>query len=261
MTVRVGFFGAGLIATYHSKMLRRSGQDVVWAGVHDPDRTRADQFARATGAVVCDREEAVLDGCDAVYVCTWTSEHARLVAAAVERGKPVFCEKPLAVDLATATAMTETVEAAGLANQVGLVLRSSPAFNWARHLVEDQRSGRVMSVVFRDDQYLPVQGMYGSTWRGDPLLAGSGTLLEHSIHDVDMIEFVCGPMESVSARTAEFHGIVGIEDVVATSFGLAGGGVSRPDLRRLLGRDDRVDHLAAVGPPGRHLTEQHGGRL
>jgi len=163
MTVRVGFFGAGLIATYHSKMLRRSGEDVVWAGVYDPDRARAEQFARATGARVCEREDAVLEGCDAVYICTWTSEHARLVTAAAERGLPVFCEKPLAVDLETASAMTETVERAGVTNQVGLVLRSSPAFNWARHLVDDPASGRVMSVVFRDDQYLPVQGMYGST--------------------------------------------------------------------------------------------------
>ena len=87
MTVRVGFLGAGLIATFHSKMLRPARADVTWAGVYDPDPARAEAFGRASGALVCASEDEVLDGCDAVYVCTWTSEHPRLVAAAAELGQ------------------------------------------------------------------------------------------------------------------------------------------------------------------------------
>ena len=97
--LRVGFLGAGLIATFHSKMLRRSGEAFERAGVYDPDPARAEAFARASGSTVCASEEEVLDGCDAVYICTWTSEHPRLVDAAVERGLAVFCEKPLATTL------------------------------------------------------------------------------------------------------------------------------------------------------------------
>src|SRR5258706_543984 len=123
MTVRVGFLGAGLIATYHSKSLHVSGADVTWAGVFDPDPARAEDFARASGATACASEEEVLDGCDAVYVCTWTAEHLRLVDAAAARGRAVFCEKPLATDLAGARRMTEAVEAAVVVNQVGLVAR------------------------------------------------------------------------------------------------------------------------------------------
>lgn len=52
--VRVGFLGAGLIATYHSKSLRGSGAPVVRAGVYDPDRERADAFAAASGHHVVD---------------------------------------------------------------------------------------------------------------------------------------------------------------------------------------------------------------
>ena len=101
-----------------------------------------------------------------------------------------------------------------------------------------------MAVVFRDDQYLPVQGTYGSTWRGDRTLAGSGTLLEHSIHDLDMLRFLAGEVISVSARDANFHGLGGIEDVMAVTASFAGGGVgtltsvwhdnlARPSLRRV----------------------------
>jgi UDP-N-acetyl-2-amino-2-deoxyglucuronate dehydrogenase len=244
MSVRVGFLGAGLIATYHSKSLRWGGADITRTGVYDPDTRRAEQFAAASGATVCATEAEVLDGCDAVYVCTWTAEHPRLVQAAVERGLGVFCEKPLAVDLESAAGMTASVAASGVVNQVGLVLRRSPAFTFLRHLVTSPESGRVMAVVFRDDQYIPTQGMYGSTWRGDPAKAGSGTLLEHSIHDIDVLEWVAGPVTSASARSAHFHELAGIEDAVAVSFAFAGGAVGtltsvwhdileRPSLRRV----------------------------
>ncbi|MUH51503.1 MAG: hypothetical protein F2789_09860, partial [Actinobacteria bacterium] len=186
--LRVGFLGAGLIASYHSKSLRRSGAEaqcgVVRAGVYDPDTARAQAFAAVSGHTVCATEDEVLDSCDAVYVCTWTSEHPRLVAKAAERGLHIFCEKPLAMSLDAAEYMAASVDRAGITNQVGLVLRRSPAYLWARHLVTEATAGRVMAVVFRDDQFIPVQGHYGSTWRGDKALAGSGTLLEHSIHDV-----------------------------------------------------------------------------
>lgn len=247
MALRVGFLGAGLIATYHSKSLRRSGADAKWAGVYDIDRDRAEQFARPTGATLCQSEEEVLDTCDAVYICTWTAEHPRLVAAAAQRGLAVFCEKPLGVNLAAATEVAATVQAAGVANQVGLVLRRSPAFALLRSMVRAQESGRVMSVVFRDDQYLPVQGTYASSWRADARLAGAGTLLEHSIHDIDLLEWLVGPVAAVSGQTRSFHGLPGIEDlaVVSLSFADDGGAavgtltsawhdvLARPSLRRV----------------------------
>jgi predicted dehydrogenase len=244
MTVRVGFLGAGLIATYHGKSLHRSTADAEIAAVYDSDPERTKSFAEASGAAPMDSEDAVLDAVDAVYVCTWTSEHPRLVAAAVERGLPVFCEKPLATTAAAAREMTASVEAAGVINQVGLVLRSSPAFLELKHQIEDPRSGRVQAAVLRDDQFLPVQGMYGSTWRSDPSKAGAGTMLEHSIHDIDALEWLLGPAVSVSGRASTFHGNPGIEDTFAVAMELAGGAqvvltsvwhqlLERPSLRRL----------------------------
>jgi myo-inositol 2-dehydrogenase/D-chiro-inositol 1-dehydrogenase len=247
MTVRVGFLGGGFIATFHSKMLRaatREGLDVTWAGVHDPDPAKAATFASASGAPRCDTVDEVLDRSDAVFVCTWTAEHPRLVEAAAARRLPVFCEKPLAVDLPGALAMARTVRGAAITNQVGLILRRSPAFLLARELLRDARAGRPMSVVFRDDQYLPIQGQYQSDWRADPAKAGSGALLEHSIHDCDILEWLLGPVAVVNAHTATVHDVAGIEDNVAASFTFANGAMGvltsvwhdlleRPSLRRI----------------------------
>jgi predicted dehydrogenase len=241
---RIGFLGAGLIATYHSKSLRRSGAAVERVGVYDSDPRRAASFAGASGHTMMAGEDEVLDGCDAVYVCTWTSEHLRQVEKASARGLAIFCEKPLAVDLASAQKMAAMVDEAGVVNQVGLVLRRSPAYLLAKHLIDDEAAGHTMGVVFRDDQFIPIQGHYGSTWRSDRTLAGSGTLLEHSIHDVDMLRFLVGEVERVTAYTTNFHGHDGIEDVATSTVRFDNGALgtlasiwhdnlARPSLRRV----------------------------
>ncbi len=225
VTIRVGFLGAGLIAAYHAIQLNVSrdaaaipgstGVDNAIVSVYDPDRERAAGLAGGQGAEVTDRPEDVVAASDAVFVCTWTSEHLPMVRLAAEAGVPVFCEKPLSVDLASSCELVEVVHDAGIVNMVGLVMRTSPTMLVLREMVNDPTSGRVMNVVFRDDQYIPVQGWYASSWRGDTALAGSGALLEHSIHDLDLLEWLFGPIGSVAAHQSFFHGIAGIEDSVS----------------------------------------------
>src|SRR5581483_2883895 len=85
-----------------------------------------------------------------------------------------------------------------------------------RAMAEAVRSGRYgapLAAVFRDDQYFPIQGMYGSTWRADVTKAGGGTLIEHSIHDVDVLTALLGEPVTVAARTACRFRHAGIEDV------------------------------------------------
>jgi myo-inositol 2-dehydrogenase/D-chiro-inositol 1-dehydrogenase len=202
----------------HARSLAVSKADFEFAGAFDPDDERAAEFASWSGATVCPSPEDVIESCDAVYVCTWTSEHAALVDLAAQQGKAVFCEKPLAVDLAGTRSMTEAVERAGVTNQVGLVMRSSRSFALLKDLIADPASGRMLSITFHDDQILPIHGWYASTWRSDPAKAGSGVLLEHSIHDVDMIERLGGPLNSISAHAARVHDVEHIEDVVTATF-------------------------------------------
>ena len=158
--VRVGFLGAGFIATFHSKMLAGSGVDHARGGVFDPDRSRAERFVANAGGFVASSEDEVIDSCDAVYVCTWTSEHPRQVEKAAAKGRAVFIEKPLGVDLASSKTIAHTLGSSGVVHQVGLVLRYSPAFALLESLLaETARNGAVMTAVFRDDQYLPTGGM------------------------------------------------------------------------------------------------------
>jgi predicted dehydrogenase len=130
------------------------------------------------------------------------------------------------VTAAVADGMAATVEAAGVVNQVGLVLRAVPAWVFVRRLLADERAGRLMAVTFRDDQYIPNQGRYASTWRVDTARAGRGALLEHSIHDVDVLRWVGGEVAAVSGTVREFHGHERIDDVAVARLEYAAGGVA-----------------------------------
>jgi predicted dehydrogenase len=250
VTVRIGFYGAGFVSRLHVLALSASGVDNEIVAVHDPDAARAAAFATEQGAAVVGEDE--LPGLvDAVYVTAWTAEHRRLVDKAAAAGVAVFCEKPLAFDAVTAERMAAGVARAGVVNQVGLVLRFLPSFRWVRRLVNDERAGRVLAAVFRDDQYIPNQGIYGSTWRTDVNVAGRGTLLEHSIHDVDILQWLLGPVTAVSATTRAVHGHDGIDDVAVARLDFAGGPAAtltsvwhdvleRPSLRRVEVLCDRL---------------------
>jgi myo-inositol 2-dehydrogenase / D-chiro-inositol 1-dehydrogenase len=80
------------------------------------------------GGAVLDDVDAVIAACDAVFVCTWTAAHLEEVDRLCAAGVPVFCEKPLSTELATAEELVAVrSRRARVPNMVGLVLRSSPA--------------------------------------------------------------------------------------------------------------------------------------
>ena len=89
-----------------------------------------------------------------------------------------------------------------------------------------------------------IQGLYGSTWRADKARAGAGTLLEHSIHDLDLLGWMMGPIRSVSARMRCLHGLDGIDDQASVLLEATSGAqatltsvwhdvLSRPSQRRV----------------------------
>ncbi len=227
MNRKIGFIGCGHIARFHARNVRdaitRHGIDLDYDAVCDLDLGRAEAFAEIAGcSLVTDRAAEVIDACDVIYICTETAAHQDLVSAAVAAGKHLFCEKPLARNLADARSMTEQVRAAGVINQVGLVLHFSPVYRVLQALMAEDW-GELLSAHMRDDQCFPTGDHYGSTWRADPERAGSGTLLEHSIHDLDLFRWLFGEVEAVHCHTRETSGHAGIEDIAHVRFLHEGG--------------------------------------
>lgn len=225
--VRIGLLGCGFIGLVHAVSLRALIEaglvDAELALVHDPDAGKADGLASLVGARVAPSAADVAAGADAVWVCAPTAAHHELVRLAADAGRAVFCEKPVGRTAPEAAAVAALVAEAGVPHQVGLVLRHAPVFTTLQRCITEGRLGRVMTIVFRDDQFLPIQGHYASTWRVDAATAGGGTLLEHSVHDLDLLAWLGGPVRSVSAHTASFSGHPGIEDLATVLLGFDGG--------------------------------------
>jgi predicted dehydrogenase len=243
--LRIGLVGCGFIGNVHSWALwalRKTGTvDLQVVATCDADPERAVTLAKPHDAEVCDLD-ALLDRVDVVYVCTPTAQHLAVVESAARRGLAVFCEKPLATDLEQATRVAEVLR--GVPHQVGLVLRAAPVFEAIRTKLAEGTYGRPMAVSLRDDQFFPIQGHYGSTWRAEHATAGGGTLIEHSIHDIDVLRWLLGDPVDVSCRTSSFFEYSGIEDSASATLSFEDGLVanllsvwhqilSRPSTRRL----------------------------
>ncbi len=218
--LNIGLIGCGFIGRFHSAgiraIARRELLDITYAAVCDSDEQRARSFAAAAGVATVLTDPLELIGSpdiDAVYVCVPTSEHKDLVLRAAAAGKHIFCEKPLATNLRDVEEMVAAVDRAGVKAGVGLVLRHSPILTVLKGLTEDPTLGRLMGIVFRDDQFFPIGGHYGSAWRQDREIVGSGTLLEHSIHDVDVLRWFAGDVSSVRGSIRNFAGHEGVEDL------------------------------------------------
>jgi predicted dehydrogenase len=227
--IRIGIVGCGHIGTVHSFALRQLADagliDARVVATVDADPDRAATIAAHHDARACLALDELVAGVDVVWVCTWTAAHLEAVCAACERSRAVFCEKPLAPTLSEAEQLAGVV--VRVPHQVGLVLRHAPVFRAAAEIVAAGTYGRPLATILRDDQYFPIQGFYGSAWRADVAKAGGGTLLEHSIHDVDVLRWVlgraAGEPRDVSARTAAMFEHPGIDDATTVTFRFADG--------------------------------------
>lgn len=228
--IRIGLVGAGMIGSTHSAVLQTIAQTLPEAleltAVADPDPLARERLQALSGwrHAYADHT-ALLAGApvDAVFVCTPTALHADIVRDVAAAGRHLFVEKPLAMSLAEAHAMQAAVARAGVAAQIGLVLRFSAIFWVMRALLREPDSGTPMAVVFRDDQCFPIRGLHDTGWRADRRLTAGGTLIEHGVHDLDILTWLFGPIARLRAWSQNRAGHAGVEDYVAVELAFAGG--------------------------------------
>lgn len=229
-TVRIGMIGAGIIGGTHSAVLHQICQAlparVELVAVADPLEESRELFRSLYGyRQAFDDSRAVLEHPDinTLFVCVPTNLHAEIVHAAASRGLHLFCEKPLAMSFAEGAEMVAAVERAGVKAQIGLVLRYSAVYTVMRSLLLDPAAGAPVAVVFRDDQCFPIRGLHFSAWRADRTQTAGGTLVEHGVHDLDLLSWFFGPPVRLRAWEKNRAGHRGVEDYVAVELEFADG--------------------------------------
>jgi predicted dehydrogenase len=162
------------------------------------------------------------DDIHVIDICTPGDTHAEIAIAALDAGKHVLCEKPLANTVAEAAAMTEAAERAranGIRAMTGFSYRRVPALTLARDLVRQGRLGTIRHVRAQYLQDWIVDPGFPLVWRLDASKAGSGALGDIGAHIIDAAQFVTGD---------RLAGVSALLETFVTERPLAGGGGRGP---------------------------------
>lgn len=228
---RLGFLGVGWIGRHRMNALAASGLGEV-AAVVDPS---ADSVAQAQhdapGALVLDSLDALVErDLDGIVIATPSALHAEQAVAALERGKAVFCQKPLARTGAEARRVVDAARAADRLLAVDLSYRFSTAM---RRVADGVRSGEIGEGYAAD---LVFHNAYGpdKEWCYDPALAGGGCLMDLGVHLVDLALWSFGfpQVGDVSARLFAAGAPVAdsarqVEDYAVAQLDLSDGAIAR----------------------------------
>lgn len=191
MQIRIGIIGAGYIAGVHAGILSRD-ERVRLVAVHDVVDDCAQRLARAHEALVASTPDEVIERSDAVFITTPNTRHVPLAIAAVNAGKHVFCEKPLATTISDAETVFKQAQQSKGVFQVGHNRRFAPVYATLKQLLADTHRPHSAHVKMNRGELLkPV-------WTGDPEVTG-GFLYETPIHMFDMMRFLFGELESLHA--------------------------------------------------------------
>jgi predicted dehydrogenase len=210
MTPRLGFLGVGWIGRQRMEAIAASGAASI-AAVADP----------AVEGSLSSLDELLGAGVDGVVIATPSAMHAEQAIAVLERGVPVFCQKPLALDAAAARRVVDAARAADVLLAVDFSYRFTRA---ARRLREVVRSGALGEIFAAD---LVFHNAYGpdKAWFSDPELSGGGCVIDLGIHLLDLALWLLGnvEVESVAGRLHDAP----LEDHAEAQIVLAGGPVVR----------------------------------
>ena len=189
--LRVAIAGLGFIGPVHLRAALRAGAEVVGVAGGDPGRTRASADALGIDRVFESAEALAVDpAVDLVHICTPNHLHARLARLALEAGKHVVCEKPLATTADDAAGLVDLAAARGRVAAVPFVYRFHPLVREARARVATGGPGPIHLIhgCYLQDWLASPDD---TNWRVDPGLGGaSRAFADIGSHWCDLVEFV-----------------------------------------------------------------------
>jgi len=231
-TLRVAMIGSGFMGAAHSQGWRTAPRffdlpaepELAVIVGRDAERTEAARQKFGWTAAETDWRRVIDDpAIDIVDVCTPGDSHAEIAIAALDAGKHVLCEKPLANDVDEAERMAEAAaraSARGVRSMVGFSYRRVPAIGVARGLIAAGRLGEIRQTRAQYLQDWLADENAPMTWRLDKSLAGSGSLGDIGAHAIDMIQHLTGTtVDSVSGTLAT---LVPERPLLARQSGLSG---------------------------------------
>ncbi|MBQ9065189.1 MAG: Gfo/Idh/MocA family oxidoreductase [Blautia sp.] len=194
MKLRIGIIGCGMITKNRHAPEYAENPSCELVAFYDRDRQRAEALAKQYGAAVCDTVEELLAlDLDAVSVCTANAFHADISVKALNAGKHVLCEKPMAMTLEECLQMTEAADKNGKILMIGQNQRFAKAHQEARKLIAEGAIGKILSFETKFGHGGPeIWTSTPNTWFFDKKQAVFGVMADLGIHKIDLMHYLMG---------------------------------------------------------------------
>ena len=233
--INVGILGCGKIAQVRHIPEYAENPDVELAAFYNPSRKRAEEQAEKYGGKVYDTAEELLadKSIDAVSICAANYAHAELSIKAMEAGKHVLCEKPMATTLADCEAMVECAKRTGKFLMIGHNQRLAKAHVEAKRLIDQGLIGDIITFRTTFGHGGPETWAINpgkNVWFFDKKKAAMGAMADLGVHKTDLIQFLTG--ERVVRTTArlvtldkrgEDGELIGVDDNAVCIYEMSGG--------------------------------------
>jgi predicted dehydrogenase len=244
--LKVGLIGAGGIAQAYVSLFDAL-PDARITAVADVRRHSVTAVAEAVRGTAYPSHRALLEDADvdAVLVCTPPSTHPEIALAAIDRGLHVLCEKPIAIEVASARRMFEAAEAAGVVFTMAAKFRFVDDVIRARQIVD---SGILGDLIVLENAFASRVDM-SRRWNSDPEVAGGGVLIDNGTHSVDIVRFFLGPIAEVMAVEAKRSQQLAVEDTATMLLRTADGVLATVDLSWSMDKPTD-DYLTLYGTQG-----------
>ena len=181
--MKIGLIGAGRIGAFHARNLV-SLEGVSSLAIADIDSEQAERVAKEIGARALTDVSSLLAEVEAVVIAAATDVHAELIVASAGAGLPIFCEKPISLDLGSTASVLAAVEQSGVPLQIGFQRRFDPGYVEARRLVESGELGRLYAARLATHDPEPAHDAY--------IRASGGLFRDMMIHDFDILRWTTG---------------------------------------------------------------------
>lgn len=220
-----GIVGCGMIANFHAKAIGDIRGAKI-AACFDSFPKSAQRFSKANG---CPHYASLKDmladpNVDIVTICTPSGAHMEPAVAAAKAGKHVIIEKPLEITLKRCDKIIEACEKNGVVCSAIFPSRFHESSQILKKAVEKNKFGR-LAMADAYVKWFRTQEYYDSgAWRGTWELDGGGALMNQAIHSVDLLAWLMGDVESITAHTATLaHKRIAVEDVAVATLKFSNG--------------------------------------
>ena len=254
--IKWGIIGCGDVTEVKSGPAFNKVKDSELVAVMRRDAEKAKDYARRHNVSkwYSDANKLIHDPeVNAIYIATPPSSHEEYTMMAFDAGKPVYVEKPMSVDAASAKRMTKAAHEKKLRLVVAHYRNAQPLFNAIKQLLNDKAIGDVRFV--KSELYKPSLSVSEleipkNAWRVDPAIAGGGLFNDLAPHQFGLMNFFFGEAEKVSGISLNQANLYNADDMVAGNILFRNGVLFNGIWCFNVAPEDEKDHCMIVGEKG-----------